>query len=213
MGVIGINDEFINFNEICYNINLGDTLEKIILASNSPRRKELFKLLNIDYEIITSNIEEVIQDDLPAEEMVMELAFQKAVDIFKTHKDRIVMGFDTLVYIDNELFGKPKSKSEAIEMLKKLSGKTHFVVTGCALISKQLSKSFYEQTRVSFYEMTEQEIMEYVESGEPMDKAGAYAIQGLGSKFVRSVNGDFFTVMGLPIARIYHELKELKIIA
>lgn len=187
-------------------------MEKIILASNSPRRKELFKLLDIDYEIITSNIEEIIQNDLPAEEMVMELAFQKAADIFRTHKDRIVLGFDTLVYIDDELLGKPKSKAEAVEMLKKLSGKTHFVVTGCALISKSLSKSFYEKTRVTFYEMSDIEIQKYVESGEPMDKAGSYAIQGLGSKFIQSVNGDYFTVMGLPLARVYHELKQLQII-
>ena len=187
-------------------------MNKLILASNSPRRKELFKLLNVEYEIITSNIDEIIRTDIPAEELVMDLAFQKAIDIFKTHKDRVVLGFDTLVYIDDVLLGKPKSKDDALEMLRKLSGKTHFVLTGCALISKSISKSFYEKTRVTFYEMTEDEMLEYVESGEPMDKAGAYAIQGLGSKFVKMVNGDYFTVMGLPISRVYHELRELKII-
>lgn len=186
-------------------------MTKLVLASNSPRRRELLKLLNLDYEVITTDIEEVIDESLPCEEVVMELAFQKAADVFKTHKDRVVIGFDTLVLLEDELLGKPKDAEDAKLMLQKLSGKTHVVITGCAIISKTISKSFYEKTKVSFVDMTEKEIDEYVASGEPMDKAGAYAVQGLGSKFVSRINGDFFTVMGLPIAKMYQELKSLDI--
>ncbi len=187
-------------------------MAKFILASNSPRRQELLKLVTEDFEVITSNVDEIIDDDIPFEEAVMELAFQKASGVFQNYKDRIVLGFDTLVLIDNELLGKPKDKEEAKSMLRKLSGKTHFVITGCALISKARSTSFYEKTRVNFNPLTEEEINTYVESLEPMDKAGAYAIQGKGSKYIHSVVGDFFTVMGLPIARLYQELKQLELL-
>lgn len=187
-------------------------MEKIILASGSPRRKELLKYLGFDYEIITSEIEEVIDPVLPSDELVVNLAFQKAADVYRNHMDRIVLGFDTLVYLDDEVFGKPKSVEEAKEMLQKLSGKTHIVVTGCAIISKQISKSFYAKTRVTFHELTEKEIDDYILTGEPMDKAGAYAIQGYGAKFVDRINGDYFTVMGLPVSRLYHELKDLNMI-
>lgn len=187
-------------------------MPKIILASNSPRRKELFKLITEDFEIETSNLEEIIDDEIPFEEAVMELAFQKAADVFSKHKEDYVLGFDTLVLIDDTLLGKPKNKEEAKMMLKQLSGKTHFVITGCAIISKVVSKSFYEKTRVTFVTMSDEEIDEYVDTLEPMDKAGAYAIQGKGAKFVKSVTGDFFTVMGMPISKLYRELKDLKII-
>lgn len=187
-------------------------MSKFILASNSPRRKELLKHVIEEFEVISSDLEEKIDEDLPFEEAVMDLAFQKAVDVFTHHKDHVVLGFDTLVLIDDELLGKPKGLEEAKEMLEKLSGKTHFVITGCAIISKEVSTSFYEKTRVNFAKMTEDEIDSYVMTLEPMDKAGAYAIQGKGSKFVQSVTGDFFTVMGLPIAKLYAELKKFHLL-
>jgi len=187
-------------------------MAKLVLASNSPRRKELMKLITSDYEIITTDVKEIFDEQLPNEEIVMDLAFKKAVSVFKLNQDRVVLGFDTLVYLGNELLGKPKNEEEAKAMLRKLSGTTHIVYTGCAIISKSISKSFYEATRVGFIEMTEAEIEEYVASGEPMDKAGAYAIQGLGSKFVNRVNGDYFTVMGLPVSRLYRELKSLELL-
>ena len=182
-------------------------MNKIILASNSPRRKELMNLLNIDYEIIVSQVEEVIDKTLTESDLVMDLAYQKAVDIFRTHKDDIVLGFDTLVYIEDHILGKPKSIEEAKDMLLLLSGQTHVVITGCAIITKGFSKSFYEKTRVTFFPLTEKEIDDYIDSKEPFDKAGAYAVQGLGAKFIRSINGDYYTVMGLPVSRLYHELK------
>jgi len=187
-------------------------MSKIILASNSPRRKELMSMLQVEYDVIVSRVDEVIDESLSEEELVMDLAFQKAIDIFKTHKEDIVLGFDTLVYVDNAILGKPTSVEDAKRMLNLLSGKTHTVVTGCAIITKTISKSFYEKSRVTFYPLTEQEIEAYVASEEPFDKAGAYAVQGLGSKFVKSINGDFYTVMGLPVSRMYHELKELNLL-
>lgn len=187
-------------------------MKKLILASNSPRRKELLDLLKLDYEIITSDVEEVIDENIPFEDVVMDLAFQKAAGVFRSNKDRVVLGFDTLVLLEGELLGKPKSEEDAKQMLRKLSGKTHFVITGCAIISNRLSKSFYEKTRVTFVDLSDKEIDDYVSSKEPMDKAGAYAIQGLGSKFIQSVNGDFFTVMGLPVSKLYQELKQLELL-
>lgn len=204
------------FKIVCYNIfecfEEVFYMNKIILASNSPRRKELMNLLQIEYETIVSQVEEVIDRSLSESDLVMDLAYQKAVDIFRTHKDDIVLGFDTLVYLDDHIFGKPKSKEEAKDMLELLSGQTHTVITGCAIISKGFSKSFYEKTRVTFYPLTTEEIDAYIETNEPFDKAGAYAVQGFGSKFIKSINGDYYTVMGLPLARLYHELKNIKAI-
>lgn len=184
-------------------------MNKLILASNSPRRRELFQYLEIPYEVDAADVDEVVDEFLPHEEAVMELAYQKAAAVFQRHKEEMVLGFDTLVMLDDKLLGKPKSEEEAKEMLRALSGKTHIVYTGCALISKKYSKSFYEATRVTFCHLTDKEIDQYVATKEPMDKAGAYAIQGKGSKFVCRVNGDYFTVMGLPISRIWRELKEM----
>lgn len=187
-------------------------MRKYILASNSPRRRQLMEMLGVGFETIISAVEETIDTQLSEEELVMDLAFQKANDIFQTHKDDVVLGFDTMVYSEGEALGKPKNAEDAKRMLKKLSGKTHVVVTGCAIITKEMSKSFHEASEVTFYPMTDEEIDQYVASKEPFDKAGAYAVQGLGSKFVKSIHGDFYTVMGMPVARLYHELKSMDLI-
>lgn len=187
-------------------------MTKFILASNSPRRKELMDLFGRDYEIITASIEEIVDPELLPEEAVTELAYQKALAVFKHHKDRVVLGFDTLVYTDTKIYGKPKDASDAIAMLKELAGKTHAVVTGVAILTKAKSKSFVTKTFVTFYPLTEQEIVDYVATGEPLDKAGAYAIQGVGSRFIESIQGDYFTIVGLPIARLYQELKEMDLL-
>ncbi len=184
-------------------------MDKIILASNSPRRRQLLDMLGLDFEVILGNVDEVIDPDLDPADLVMDLAMQKAVDVFRTHKDRVVLGFDTMVYIDGEPLGKPKSPEDAVRMLKLLSGRTHTVVTGVSIITRKVSKSFCERADVAFYPMTDAEIAGYVASGEPFDKAGAYAVQGLGAKFVKGIDGDFYTVMGLPVARLYHELQAL----
>ncbi|MFH0993545.1 MAG: Maf family protein [bacterium] len=184
-------------------------MDKVILASNSPRRRQLLEMLGIDFEVILGNVEEKIDPTLAGDELVMDLAMQKAVDVFKNHKNRIVLGFDTMVYIDNEPLGKPKSAEDASRMLRLLSGRTHVVVTGCAIVTKRISKTFFERAEVTFYPLSETEIADYIASGEPFDKAGAYAVQGLGAKYVKTINGDFYTVMGLPVARLYHELEQI----
>ncbi len=184
-------------------------MDKMILASNSPRRRQLLEMLGIDFEVILGSVEETVDPSLSDEELVIDLAMQKAADVFKNHQDRIVLGFDTMVYIDGEPLGKPKSEADAARMLRLLSGRTHEVVTGCAIVTKRISKTFCERTRVTFYPLSETEIAAYIASNEPFDKAGAYAVQGLGAKYVKAIHGDFYTVMGLPVARLYHELQQI----
>ena len=184
-------------------------MDKIILASNSPRRRQLMEMLGLDFEVILGNVEEVVDPALEPDELVMDLAMRKAVDVFRSHKDRVVLGFDTMVYVEGEPLGKPKSPEDAVRMLRLLSGRTHVVVTGCAIVTRKVSKAFCERADVTFAAMTDDEIARYVASGEPFDKAGAYAIQGLGAKFVSGIEGDFFTIMGLPVSRLYRELKAL----
>ncbi|MGM0495348.1 MAG: Maf family protein [Bacillota bacterium] len=181
---------------------------KVILASKSPRRKELIKLLNIEAITVPSHIEEDIDFSLSHEEMVMDLALQKATSVFKKHKETMVLGFDTLVIINNEILGKPNNSKEAKKYLRALSGKTHRVVTGCALIKKGYSSSFYSSAMVKFYPMSDMEIDEYINTNEPFDKAGAYGIQGHGAKYIESINGDYYAVVGFPLAKIYQELKK-----
>ncbi len=187
-------------------------MEKIILASNSPRRKEFIAFLGLDFEVITKDIEEIIDQNILPEDLVEDLAFQKAYAVFQDHKDRVVIGFDTLVYTDTEILGKPKDEEDAIRMLNCLSGKTHFVVTGVSILTKKKSRNFHSKTEVTFYPMTQNEIKAYVSTKEPLDKAGAYGAQGFGSKFIKKIEGDFFTVVGLPLSKLYQELKELEII-
>lgn len=184
-------------------------MKKIILASNSPRRKELMKYLELDFEIKASDIEEVIDPKLEHDELVMDLAFQKAYAIFKDNKDAIVLGFDTLVVIDDYVLGKPKDEEEAKIFLRLLSGNTHRVLTGCTILTKGYSKSFYTDAYVTFMNLTDEDIDNYIKTKEPMDKAGAYGIQAYGSKLVKSINGDYFTIVGFPISRLDLELKKI----
>ena len=182
-------------------------MNKIILASKSPRRKELLSMLDISFDIIPADIDEQINYDNDLVEEIQKLSFQKANAVFKDYPDNIVIGSDTIVFIDNKVLGKPKSKEEAKQMLHRLSGKTHQVVTGVTIISKEKTDTFASVTDVTFYELTDEEIDTYVDSVEPLDRAGAYAIQGKGSEFVKSINGDYYTVVGLPIAEVYRRLK------
>ena len=182
---------------------------KVILASQSPRRKELIKMLNIKAITIPSKVEEIIDESLSHEEMVMDLALQKATDVFRKHKEDLVLGFDTLVILGDKVMGKPKDKDEAKAYLKELSGNTHRVITGCAFIKKGHSSSFYSSADVTFYAMTDEEINEYIETNEPFDKAGAYGIQGYGSKYIKAIFGDYYAIVGFPVSKIYRELKTI----
>ncbi|MCK5761781.1 MAG: septum formation protein Maf, partial [Candidatus Izimaplasma sp.] len=150
--------------------------KRFILASKSPRRIELLKVLDIDYIVIPSDIDEIINDKLTNEEVVMDLALKKAEDISSKNQDYYVLGFDTLVILDGIPLGKPLDEDDAFRMLKLLSGRTHVVLTGCAIVNNIYRDSFYSSAEVTFYDMTDEEIREYVATKEPLDKAGAYGI-------------------------------------
>lgn len=171
-----------------------------ILASGSPRRKELLSLIIPEYEVLVSGCEEFVPEGTPAEKVPAILAEQKALAVAKLRPDDTVIGSDTVVVLGGEIFGKPKDKSHAHSMLRALSGKKHFVYTGVAVAEKGSVRSFVQKTEVEFYELSDENIDNYIATGEPMDKAGAYGIQGKGSVLVKGITGDYFNVMGLPVA-------------
>ena len=182
---------------------------RFILASASPRRKELLEQIGVKFDILPATGEEVITKELPGE-VVMELAKEVA----KTAgADALVLGADTVVAYEGKILGKPKDEADALRMLTILSGKEHEVYTGVALIDNrdQSMENFFERTKVTMYPVSEEEIRDYIAGGEPMDKAGAYAIQGLGAKFIQKIEGDYNNVVGLPIGRIYQEIKRKSI--
>ncbi|HDX9668886.1 TPA: septum formation inhibitor Maf [Bacillus cereus] len=186
-------------------------MRKIILASGSPRRKELLELAGVPFEIVVSEVEETNGAYSSPSDIVMSLALQKASAVAETNGDHIVLGADTIVTYDSRVLGKPSNEDEAKEMLRLLSGKTHEVYTGVAIIAKDKTVTFYERTEVTFWELTEEEIDVYVASKEPLDKAGSYGIQGKGSIFVQHIQGDYYSVVGLPISRLVRELKQFNI--
>jgi len=189
---------------------------KVILASNSPRRKELLSKLGIDFECIPSQREEKFHSVLPAE-IVKELSFGKAEDRLAQclEKEVLVIGSDTIVAYEDEILGKPKSKEDAYRMLSMLQGRTHFVYTGVTLLyrnDKVVTENIFEEhTKVTMYPMTEEEILSYIKTGEPMDKAGAYAIQGKCAVYIQKIEGEYDTVVGFPVARFFQELKKMKL--
>ena len=188
---------------------------KIILASGSPRRKELLLQIGIVPEIIVSHVDEKITSDVPAE-VVMSLAEQKAVDVAKEMPEgTVILGSDTVVAADGKILGKPKSHEEAYEMIRRLAGRSHQVYTGVCLVKKgpegeaDTVVSFYDETDVNVSPMTEKEIREYADSEEPMDKAGSYAVQGFFARYIDGLKGSYANVMGLPVHLVYQELKKL----
>ncbi len=192
--------------------------KKIILASASPRRKELLSQIGIKFEIMVSDAEEITEASEPSQ-VVMDLSKLKATDIFEklTEEEKrcsLVIGADTVVSLEGQIMGKPGNAENAVKMLTSLQGKTHQVYTGVTLVymkdkeEKTREVSFFEKTDVTMYSMTKKEIADYVATGEPMDKAGAYAIQGKCAVYVKGINGDYSNVVGLPIARLCHEIKK-----
>lgn len=185
---------------------------KVILASNSPRRKELLGGLGIGYEVKTMpDIDESYPDGLSMEEVPVYIARSKA-DAYRPlmQPDELIITADTIVWLDGVVMGKPKDEEEACNMLRRLSGQTHQVVTGVCLTTIDRQQSFATVTDVTFDRLTEEEITHYVSRYQPMDKAGAYGIQEwIGYVGVRSIKGSYFNVVGLPIQRLYQELKRL----
>ncbi len=182
----------------------------IILASKSPRRKELLSLITTEFEIIPAEGEERADRSLPPQQYVCELARHKAEEIAASHPGDIVIGADTVVVTDGEVLGKPKDEADAKRMLGMLSGREHLVCTGVCIISRDKNTCFCEDTAVRFFPLTNAEIDEYTASGEPFDKAGAYGIQEwIGKVAVEGINGSFYNVVGLPVQRLYRELKKV----
>lgn len=184
-------------------------MQNLILASSSPRRKELLENLRLTFTISSSDVDESFDPNLAPEAVVMELADRKAQAVFKDNTNAFVIGSDTIVVANNQILGKPADEAEAIRTLKKLSGSKHEVFTGVSIVTKEAKSQFFEKTEVWFWELTDEEIQVYVKSGEPLDKAGAYGIQGLGSMLVKKIHGDYFAVVGLPVARTIRELTRL----
>ncbi len=200
-------------------------MRKMILASGSPRRRELMEEAGLTFEIEISHKEEVLGDWTP-EETVCQLSLQKAEDIASRHdEDCIVIGSDTVVACDHKILGKPADAEDAFRMIKMLQGRVHQVFTGVTIISggreDRKVRTFAEKTDVTFYPMSDEAIRLYIETGAPdgpnekgmlswQDKAGAYGIQdGFGKRYIKGINGDFYTVMGLPVSRLCHELENL----
>ena len=182
---------------------------KVILASASPRRKEILQNTKLNFDIQKSDIEEVILENESPEDMVVRLAYEKAFDVAKRNTDRLVIGADTIVALDNEVLCKPKDQNEAYQMIKRLSNKTHKVITGISLINLKENKIIkdYVVSFVTFKDLSEDSIKDYINTNESLDKAGAYGIQGYGALLVKNIQGDYFNIVGLPISRLSDLLK------
>ncbi len=178
----------------------------IILASKSPRRKELLSLITDDFTVDSAEVDETLPSGIEPDKAVEYLSKIKARPFRKSGK--IVIGADTVVAIDGKILGKPKDKDDAFSMLKNLSGRQHSVFTGVTVIKNDKEITFSVQTKVKFYDLADDEIEAYISSGEPFDKAGAYGIQGSGSLLVEKIDGDYFNVVGLPISRLARVLRE-----
>ncbi|MDO4621543.1 MAG: Maf family protein [Eubacteriales bacterium] len=194
-------------------------MKKIILASQSPRRLQLLQQTGLEVEVIPSNIEEVITETEPAK-VVEELSAQKcesvAADAAAAEGGRIFLGSDTVVVLDQEILGKPSDEEDAFHMLKKLAGRMHQVYTGVTMIRKdsahgQEKITFHVCTDVYVYPLSDREIRDYIATGEPMDKAGAYGIQGIFSRHIEKINGDYYNVVGLPVSAVWEQLKKWEV--
>lgn len=181
----------------------------LILASASPRRQELLRLITDDFKVVPANIEEITEKNIPLDRVPQVLAEKKAAHVSALHPNDLVIGCDTGVFIDHHMIGKPGSNSSAFEMLRLLSGRTHRVITGCALCLNGETTAFSVTTEVEFYPLSDDEIRAYIATGEPRDKAGAYGIQGKGSLLVKGIRGDYFNVVGLPVAALSRALRQI----
>lgn len=174
-------------------------MKRFVVASASPRRRELLSNAGYTFEVIPSDADESLPCGTAADVAVLELAKRKAHSVLKNETNAVVLGCDTVVSLDGKILGKPKTCDEAERMLHSLSGRAHEVFTGVCITDGEREESFVCETKVEFYPLSDKTVSSYVKTGEPMDKAGAYGIQGLGSVLVKKIDGDYFTVMGLPV--------------
>ena len=182
----------------------------LILASASPRRQELLKLITEDFKIVPADIRESVDKSLPLESVPERLADQKAAFVSAQYPDDSVIGCDTGVFVGNRMLCKPHGDMAAFEMLRLLSGRVHRVITGCAIYKGNKKLTFSDVTEVEFYPLSNEEIKAYIATGEPADKAGAYGIQGKGSLLIKGIRGDYFNVVGLPVAKLSRALKDIQ---
>lgn len=186
-------------------------LPQIILASKSPRRQELLRLLDVDFKVVLKEVDESYPEDLRPEEVAVYIAEKKAKAYDEALGDEIVLTADTIVCIDDLILGKPESPGNAVEMLKLLSGRVHRVITGVCILYKHQYNKFFDVSEVFFRKLTDAEIRTYVEQYKPLDKAGAYGIQEwIGLTGIEKINGSYTNVVGLPTEKLYHQL--LKVI-
>ena len=183
---------------------------KIILASASPRRKEILENTNVKFDTIKSEIDEVILEHEPPKSVVMRLAFEKCMDIASMHKEDLVIGADTIVVLDDVILGKPKDEDDAYRMIEMLSKRTHQVITGISLVNLASNKKVldYVVSNVKFKDLSHEDIKDYINTKESLDKAGAYGIQGYGALLVEEIQGDYFNIVGLPISKLSDLLKK-----
>ncbi len=179
----------------------------IILASASPRRKELLELAGFEFKVIPTDVDESLPHSMSPDKTVEYLSKIKAMPL-KNSEDMII-GSDTVVAIDRKIIGKPKDEEDAFNILKTLSGRTHCVYTGVTVFYKDKEITFSVKTEVEFNELSDREIYDYIATKEPMDKAGAYGVQGTACKFVKKINGDYFNVIGFPVAKFYEVYKQI----
>lgn len=184
-------------------------MNHLILASASPRRQELLRLITEKFTVMPADTDETLPAGLPVANQIEVLAERKAADIFAKHPDSAVIGSDTMVVVDGQPLGKPADTDDARRMLKMLSGRAHEVITGLAVLSPVGSRIGHRTTKVQFRDLSDGEIERYLATGEPLDKAGAYGIQGKGATLITGIDGDYFSVVGLPVSMLYTMLDEL----
>lgn len=187
-------------------------MKHVVLASKSPRRKELLERLNLDFEIVVSQVDEDSYKKNTPHEYVERLAYEKANSVLQlVNEDSIIIGSDTVVVYNNHILGKPRDEKQAYEYIKKLSGNKHLVYSGLCIIDNETNMNIicHEVTEVYMKKLNNQEINSYIRTGEPLDKAGAYGIQGIGAIFVEKIVGDYYNVMGLPLNKLYKGLNEI----
>jgi septum formation protein len=182
---------------------------ELILASSSPRRKEILNKFNYSFKVIPSNSDEVMDKKLNVYDNVLNVSYKKAISVFKDHLDSIVLSCDTIVALDGVIYGKPKDKNDAFKMLKSLNNKTHEVISACTILYKDLEYKFYDISYVTFKNNSDSEIEKYIDTKEPMDKAGSYAIQGIGKCLIKDYKGSLYNIIGLPIEKVKPILDEL----